>query len=111
MKIASGSCSLPPLKLRRVLVRREHDEQFGETDFVRVAQGRVSVGVDPLRMLPSQGFTNLHAKFGVGGDLIAHGCNTLNGWLSSGGCFDVDFWGSLRKRGWRPVLSVGQDDV
>ena len=42
---------------------------------------------------------------------IAHGCNALNGWLSSGGCFDVDFWESLRERVFLPVLGMGLDDV
>src|SRR5258705_1149876 len=58
----SFPCSLSALKTRRALVRREYGEQLGETGFVVVAQGRLSVGVDPVRMLPSQGF----AKFGVG---------------------------------------------
>ena len=91
----SFPCSLSALKTRRALVRREYGEQLGETGFVGVAQGRLSVGVDPVRMLPSQGFANLRAKFGVGVDLVAHGCDTLNGWLSSGRRFDVDFWESL----------------
>jgi hypothetical protein len=81
--------------MRRALARGEYGKQLGETGFVVVAQGRLSVGVDPVRMLPSQGFANLRAKFGVGVDLVAHGCDTLNGWLSSDGCIDVDFWESL----------------
>ena len=91
----SFPCSLSALKMRRALVRGEYGKQLGETGFVVVAQGRLSVGVDPVRMLPSQGFANLRAKFGVGVDLVAHGCDTLNGWLSSDGCIDVDFWESL----------------
>jgi hypothetical protein len=71
-RFETNRCSLSALKLRRALVRREYGEQLGEAGFVGVAQGRLSVGVDPVRMLRSQGFANLRAKFGVGLDLIAH---------------------------------------
>ena len=31
---------------------------------------------------------------------------SLNGWISSGGCFGVDFWETLRERGLMPVLGM-----
>jgi hypothetical protein len=37
---------------------------------------------------------------------IEHGCNTLNGWISSGGCFGAGFWETLRERGLMAVLGM-----
>jgi hypothetical protein len=62
-------------------------------------------------MLPPQRVANLLAKFGVGLDLIAHGFNTLNGALSSGGRFGTDSCASLRECGLMPVLCMDLDDV
>ena len=88
-------------------MRREYGEQLGETGFVGVAQGRLPICADPLRMLPSQGLANLLAKFGVGADLVGHSWNAVESWLSGGGCLGV----CLRERGLVPVLSVGLNDV
>ena len=92
-------------------MRREYGEQLGETGFVGVARGDFPLASIQSGCCPSQGFANLRAKFGVGVDLVAHGCDTLNGWLSSGRRFDVDFWESLVERGFMPVLGMGLDDV
>ena len=105
------SCSLSTLKLPRVLVSCEKSEQLGETSVVGVAQAGVSVFTDPLRILPSQGFTNLHSKLRVGMDFPQHCWHALQNWLGSGGCFGVDFCRSVRERSLVPVLGTGLDDV
>jgi hypothetical protein len=66
--IVSRTRSLSTLNLPRVLARREYGKQLGETRFVDVSQMGVSVWIDPVRMLSSQGVANLHSKFLVGMD-------------------------------------------
>ena len=62
-------------------------------------------------MLPSQGLPNRSTKLGVGLDPVRHSGITVDDWLSGGGCFGADFWGSLRERGLVPVFGTGMDDV
>ena len=107
----SRSCSLSTLKLPRVLARHEYSKQLGEASFVGVAQTGVSVRIDPLRMLPSQGFTNLHSKLRVGMAFPQHCWNALQSWLGSGRCFDVKFCGRVRERSLIPVLGAGLNNV
>jgi len=52
---------------------RRSGEQFREERLVRIAHGRLAIGLDPFGMLNPQIVVNLLLELGVGVDLVIHG--------------------------------------